>query len=118
MSMYFTLAETIHGKRGHQLFVASPLPRFGKDEFRKLLEFATDEGGYYSDLRGGDKIAGFQFLTAQSRSNFLVKARALALSSVPPAWVSPPQQSYVDGKFIQVDNPVVSRHKGLRHPSH
>lgn len=118
MSMFFTLAETIHGKYGHALFVATPLPKFGKDEFRKLLVLATETNGYYSDLRGGDKIPGFQFKTSQDRNNFLARAKSLALASVPPAWTSPPTASYVDGKFHMIEIPVVSRHKGLRHPSH
>lgn len=116
MSTFFTLAKTIHGKLGCALYVATPTTRFGKDEFRGLLRMAADLGGAYSDLRGGDKIPGFQFKSSQARSEFLVRVRALALASVPPAWAPPQIASYVDGKFYRIETPAVSRHKGLRHP--
>lgn len=117
MSMFFQLAETFHGKFGYAIFVATPLPRFGKDEFRKLLTFATETSGYYSDLRGGDKIAGFQFKRPEDRSSFLVRARRMALESQPPAFAKK-QASYVyaDGKMnkgMSVGRGIVVVRSGL-----
>ena len=67
----FDLGETIHGKTGQPVFVATIGSRVERDEYQRINEIARANGGYYSSFRGGNAIPGFQFPTAEARARFV-----------------------------------------------
>lgn len=67
----FKLAETVHGKTGEDLFVASIATFVPRETYEKLRTIAKRHGGYYSTFRGRGAIPGFQFSDEDARAAFL-----------------------------------------------
>ena len=69
----FTKGQTVHGKTGADVFVATPAKRVERDVYLQLKAAAQRHGGHWSSYRGGDAIPGFQFPDAQSRDAFVAE---------------------------------------------
>lgn len=67
----FKTGETVHGKTGEQLFVASIGERVPRETYNRLRSIAKDNGGYYSTFKGRGAIPGFQFKSEEDRQAFL-----------------------------------------------
>jgi len=67
----FTLNETKHTQKGHDLFVCSLNNRVEADVFKSLSQRAKLFGGYYSSYNKGGAIAGFTFLDKSSAEKFI-----------------------------------------------
>ena len=70
----FDLGETIHGKTGKPVYVASIRDRVERDVYEQILAVAKKHGGYYSSYTGRGAIPGFQFATADARAAFIAEA--------------------------------------------
>lgn len=67
----FTLGETVHAKKGIDLFVATFNDRVERDTYTKINAIAKSHGGYYSKYTQNGAIPGFQFESAENRQMFL-----------------------------------------------
>lgn len=66
----YTLHETTHTKKGHDLWVVSLDERLDRNQYEQLLEKAKALNGYYSTYSKGGAIAGFQFKTPDEAKQF------------------------------------------------
>ena len=67
----FSLQQTTHTKKGHDLWVVQLSQRVEKDKYRELNSKAKMLGGYYSSYAKGGAIPGFQFKTAEAAQQFM-----------------------------------------------
>lgn len=67
----FKLAQTVHGKTGEPLFVATLEEHVERDDFTALAQAARKHGGWYSNFRGQGAIPGFQFKSEAARQAFV-----------------------------------------------
>lgn len=67
----YSLAETTHSQKGHDLFVVTLNERVDGDKYRELNAKAKQLGGYYSKYSRDGAIPGFQFRSEEARSDFL-----------------------------------------------
>lgn len=67
----YTLNESVHSKKGFDLFIVSLDERLDKDRYRDLNNKAKQLGGYYSSYNKQGAIPGFQFKTEENRQQFL-----------------------------------------------
>lgn len=70
-SVTFKSAQTVHGKTGAPLFVATAEARTDDATYKAMLAVAKAHGGWYSSFRGAGAIPGFQFKTEEARQAFL-----------------------------------------------
>lgn len=78
----FKLAQTLHGKTGDALYVATAENRVSPEDYKALNAAAKKHGGYYSSFRGKGAIPGFQFKSEAQRDAFV---RALTPAAEPEA---------------------------------
>ncbi|MFN3612943.1 MAG: LPD38 domain-containing protein [Rubrimonas sp.] len=71
----FDVAETVHARKGHKLFVASLSSHVERAVYDRVLAAAKANGGYYSAYRGAGAVPGFQFTSEADRAAFLRAAR-------------------------------------------
>lgn len=88
----FKSGETVHGKTGKKVFVASPDQRVERAVYDQMNAAAKAEGGYYSSFTGRGAIPGFQFPSAEARDKFLAKMGGSGGLGEPEALGSAPQQ--------------------------
>ena len=69
----FTKGQTVHGKTGADVFVATPAKRVERDIYLQLKAAAQKHGGHWSSYRGGDAIPGFQFESTADRDAFVAE---------------------------------------------
>jgi hypothetical protein len=67
----FDLGQTLHGKTGELVYVATAKLRVSPEEYNALNGLAKKNGGYYSSFRGRGAIPGFQFKSEAQRDAFL-----------------------------------------------
>ncbi len=79
----FETAETIHAKKGIELYVAALADRVETDEFARLRQTAKAHGGYWSSFRGNGAIPGFQFESEAGRAAFMAAEGKADLQSAP-----------------------------------
>ncbi len=74
----FTLEETIHAKKGHQLYVAKVKEKVEYDLFLQYKKLAKTYDGYYSRYNREGAIPGFQFTTQEDAQNFIQESLNLS----------------------------------------
>lgn len=67
----FSLQQTTHTKKGHDLWVVQLSERVDKDKYQELNRKAKQLGGYYSSYAKADAIPGFQFKTEEAANQFM-----------------------------------------------
>lgn len=67
----FSLHETVHAKKGHQVYVAQLVERVPREEYQAHLARAKSLGGYYSTYRSQGAVPGFQFKEESKRAEFV-----------------------------------------------
>ena len=67
----FELKQTVHTKKGHDVFVVVLNDRVERDKYNQLNARAKKLGGYYSSFRGRGAIPGFQFTTREAAEQFM-----------------------------------------------
>lgn len=67
----FALEQTVHTKKGHELFVVVPNQRVDSSKFKELTGVARRLGGYYSSYTKDGAIAGFQFTEKEQALEFM-----------------------------------------------
>ena len=106
LKVSFKLAETVHGKTGEDLFVASIATFVPRETYEKLRTIAKRHGGYYSTFRGRGAIPGFQFSDEDARAAFLQEVAGPKEAEAPPARQAAPVIEE-DGKALQdIVNPI------------
>lgn len=88
----FKTGETVHGKTGKQVFVATADQRVASDVYSQMNAAAKAAGGYYSSFTGRGAIPGFQFPSEEARAQFLKAMGAGASLGEPEALGSAPSQ--------------------------
>lgn len=76
----FKKGETLHGKTGAKVFVASPEQRVERSIYDQMNAAAKAAGGYWSSFTKGNAIPGFQFPSEGARAQFL---KAMGLKEAP-----------------------------------
>jgi Large polyvalent protein associated domain 38/Type III restriction enzyme, res subunit len=69
----FINGETVHGKTGEKLFVASLVSRLDSNDYTRVNEVAKQNGGWYSSFKGRGAVPGFQFKSESARAAFLAR---------------------------------------------
>lgn len=82
----FELAETVHAKKGIDLFVAKVAERVDRDTFNELRSLAKQHGGYYSRFARDGAIPGFQFESDSDRQAFLAAAESAGVQESGPVY--------------------------------
>jgi len=77
----YSVAETLHAKKGTMTYVAKMDRRLSDTEYRSELSRAKSAGGYYSAFKGSGAIPGFQFPSAAVRDAFVAGYGAQVLGS-------------------------------------
>ncbi|PHS59680.1 MAG: hypothetical protein COB03_02230 [Alteromonas sp.] len=67
----FETAQTMHAKKGIELFVAKMNGRVERETFNALRDIAKANGGYWSSYKRDGAIPGFQFESAGQRQAFI-----------------------------------------------
>lgn len=70
----FETAQTMHAKKGIELFVAKMNGRVERDAFNALRDMAKANGGYWSSYKRDGAIPGFQFESEAQRQAFIEAA--------------------------------------------
>lgn len=68
---FHPIQETMHTKKGHQLFVVELEERVDRPTYDAYLEKAKENNGYYSGYRRDGAIPGFQFKTMEEAEKFV-----------------------------------------------
>lgn len=90
----FDLGETVHGKTGDDIFVASIKKRVERDKYMRILAVAKKYGGWYSSFRGRGAIPGFQFKSNDQRQAFLNEMAGAEASAPETADLSVPPDGW------------------------
>lgn len=67
----FTLEQTVHTKKGHDLYVAVINKRIETEKFKELSSVVKRLNGYYSSYCKDGAIAGFQFTEKENALEFM-----------------------------------------------
>lgn len=86
----FNTAETIHGKTGDKLFVATATKRVSEEDWKATVAVAKRHGGWWSSFRGRGAIPGYQFKSEAERQAFLDDMKKPTVGFEQPAWHGSP----------------------------
>lgn len=70
-NMSVSLEQTVHSKKGHDVFVVVLSERIDKDAYKELVSKCKQLGGYYSSYSRDNAIPGYQFKTEDSAKSFM-----------------------------------------------
>ena len=63
-------AQTVHSKKGHDVYVVSLVDRVSKEQYKELNDKSKSFGGYYSAYNKDGAIPGFQFKSIEDADQF------------------------------------------------